>query len=286
MKIGGIIFAYNSRDVDYAVTAIIAGGLAKKYLNIPFSLITDESTIEWMKTSNIWTKANTVFENFIITERPANYNSRLLKDGTNSSVVPFINSGRSTAFDLSPYDKTLLIDSDYLVFSDKLSKYLELDHSLMIGSAMNDIQGGRIGFLDKTVSDVGVHLLWATTVIFTKSKESKLFFNLVKYIEKNYQLFSELYRYDPRQYRNDISFSVAKHIIDGFETVLEDTLPPILTVHDKDMLIDVNQDKLTFLINDIDAPDKFVACVVTGQDTHIMNKQSIIRHKNNFMELI
>lgn len=286
MNTGGLIFAYNSRDVDYAVTAIIAGGLAKKHLNIPFSLITDESTIEWMKESNVWDKANEVFENFILTDRPTNYNSRLLNDGTHSSVVPFINSGRSMAFDLSPYDKTLLIDSDYLVFSNKLSKYLELDHSVMIGSAMNDIQGERIGFLDKTVSDVGVRLLWATTVIFTKDAESKLFFNLVKHVEKNYQLFSDLYRYSPKQYRNDIAFSVAKHIIDGFETVLDDALPPILTVHDKDMLVGVNQDKLTFLITDINAPDKFVACTVAGQDTHIMNKQSIIRHKNNLLELI
>ena len=286
MNTGGLIFAYNSRDVDYAVTAIIAGGLAKKHLNIPFSLITDESTIEWMKESKVWDKANEVFENFILTDRPTNYNSRLLNDGTHSSVVPFINSGRSMAFDLSPYDKTLLIDSDYLVFSNKLSKYLELDHSVMIGSAMNDIQGERIGFLDKTVSDVGVHLLWATTVIFTKDAESKLFFNLVKHVEKNYQLFSDLYRYSPKQYRNDIAFSVAKHIIDGFETVLDDALPPILTIHDKDMLVGVNQDKLTFLITDINAPDKFVACTVAGQDTHIMNKQSIIRHKNNLLELI
>ena len=286
MNTGGLIFAYNSRDVDYAVTAIIAGGLAKKHLNIPFSLITDKSTIEWMKESKVWDKANEVFENFILTDRPTNYNSRLLNDGTHSSVVPFINSGRSMAFDLSPYDKTLLIDSDYLVFSNKLSKYLELDHSVMIGSAMNDIQGERIGFLDKTVSDVGVHLLWATTVIFTKDAESKLFFNLVKHVEKNYQLFSDLYRYSPKQYRNDIAFSVAKHIIDGFETVLDDALPPILTIHDKDMLVGVNQDKLTFLITDINAPDKFVACTVAGQDTHIMNKQSIIRHKNNLLELI
>ena len=286
MNTGGLIFAYNSRDVDYAVTAIIAGGLAKKHLNIPFSLITDESTIEWMKESKVWDKANEVFENFILTDRPTNYNSRLLNDGTHSSVVPFINSGRSMAFDLSPYDKTLLIDSDYLVFSNKLSKYLELDHSVMIGSTMNDIQGERIGFLDKTVSDVGVHLLWATTVIFTKDAESKLFFNLVKHVEKNYQLFSDLYRYSPKQYRNDIAFSVAKHIIDGFETVLDDALPPILTIHDKDMLVGVNQDKLTFLITDINAPDKFVACTVAGQDTHIMNKQSIIRHKNNLLELI
>jgi hypothetical protein len=268
------------------VTAIIAGGLAKKHLNIPFSLITDESTIEWMKESKVWTKANEVFENFILTDRPTNYNSRLLNDGTHSSVVPFINSGRSMAFDLSPYDKTLLIDSDYLVFSNKLSKYLELDHPVMIGSAMNDIQGERIGFLDKTVSDVGVHLLWATTVIFTKDAESKLFFNLVKHVEKNYHLFSDLYRYSPKQYRNDIAFSVAKHIIDGFETVLDDALPPILTVHDKDMLVNVDQDKLTFLITDINAPDKFIACTVVGQDTHIMNKQSIIRHKNNLLELI
>ena len=49
MNTGVLIFAHNSRDVDYALTAVISAGLAKKYLKVPVSLVTDSPTLEWMK---------------------------------------------------------------------------------------------------------------------------------------------------------------------------------------------------------------------------------------------
>ena len=66
MKRGIIIYAHNNRSVDYALMAIISGGLAKKHLNLPVSLITDPSTIEWMRESKSLEKATEIFENIII----------------------------------------------------------------------------------------------------------------------------------------------------------------------------------------------------------------------------
>jgi hypothetical protein len=54
MKCGALIFAHNNRDVDYALMSVISAGLVKKNLQVPVSLVSDESTIEWMKTSNIY----------------------------------------------------------------------------------------------------------------------------------------------------------------------------------------------------------------------------------------
>lgn len=286
MTRGGLIFAHNSRDVDYALLAVISGGLAKKHLGIPFTLVTDMSTVAWMKESQIWDKANSVFEKITVVERPVTDNTRRLNDGTDSKVVPFINADRASAWDLTPYDRTLLLDSDYLIFSDLLNNYWDLEDSVLISKSMNDIQGDRIGFLDKHVSETGVHLFWATNVIFTKNQESKNFFDLVKYIRDNYNQYSDIYRFDSRQYRNDIAFSIAKHFLDGFETNFDNALPPLLTVVDKDMLCDVKDNKLLFLIADRLESTKFTACTIKDQDVHVMNKQSIVRNKDKLLELI
>jgi hypothetical protein len=286
MNRGGLIFAHNSRDVDYALLAVISGGLAKKHLEIPLTLVTDMSTIAWMKESQIWDKANSVFEKIISIERPPTTNTRRLNDGTESKTVPFLNAGRASAWDLTPYDRTLLLDCDYLIFSDQLNNYWDMEDSLLISKSMNDIQGDRIGFLDKNVSETGVHLFWATNVMFTKNQENKTFFDLVKYIRDNYNQYSDIYRFDPRQYRNDIAFSVAKHFLDGFETNFLNTLPPLLTVVDTDMLFDIKDGRLVFLISNKLKEEKFTACSIKDQDVHVMNKQSIVRNKDKLLELI
>ena len=56
MNKGILIFAHNSREVDYILTAVLAASLAKKYLKAPVSLVTDNSTLIWAKTSNIYSK--------------------------------------------------------------------------------------------------------------------------------------------------------------------------------------------------------------------------------------
>lgn len=286
MTNGILIYAHNTRSVDYALMAIISGGLAKKQLKVPASLVTDESTVEWMKESQIYEKANEVFEQIIIVEKPQTNNSRRLYDGVDNAVVPFVNLNRYSAWEITPYERTLLIDSDFLIFSNRLTEYWNIESDFLIGESINDIYNQvRLGYHDRYVSEVGVKLYWATTVMFTKNKRTKMIFDLINYIRENYQYFADTYRFDSKQFRNDIAFSVAKHILDGFEESSNETLPPILTLLDRDILHDVNNAKLTVLVSPrLDS--NFCVASLSNVDVHVMNKQSIVRNKEKLLELI
>lgn len=286
MKQGILIYAHNSRAVDYAVMSIISGGLAKKHLNVPVSIVTDTSTVEWMRESNILEKATTVFENIIIVDRPQTDNTRRLLDGESSAIVPFLNSNRSSAWELTPYDRTLLIDSDFLIFSNRLNEYWDVDFDVMIGESINDVcDHDRLGYHDRYISDVGVKLYWATTVMFSKNKTSKLFFDTVNLIKENYNYYADVFRFDSRQFRNDIAFSIAKHILDGYEEFKVGNLPPVLTLLDKDILHSVDKNKLIALVSPrLDS--NYCAASINDVDLHVMNKQSIYRNKDSLLDLI
>jgi len=286
MKRGILIYAHNNRSIDYAVMAIISGGLAKKNLNGPVSLITDPSTVEWMSESKILEKATTIFENIIIVTRPETNNQRRLSDGECSNMVPFVNTNRDSVWDLTPYDRTLLIDSDFFILSDRLNNYWGVEDDLLLGESINDIyDNARLGYLDKYVSEVGVKLYWATTVMFTKNENTKLFFDTVNFIKENYKHYADVFRFDARQYRNDIAFSIAKHILDGYQESITGRLPAVLTTLDKDILYDLTGNKLNFLVNHR-LDNNFCAASISNLDIHIMNKQSIIRNKDKLMEML
>ena len=286
MTQGILIYAHNNRTVDYALMAMIAGGLAKKNLQVPVSLVTDTSTIAWMKESDIFNQAEGMFEHIITVDRPTTDNQRRLHDGQTGQMIPFINTNRSTAWDLTPYDRTLLIDSDFFIFSNRLGEYWDVDADVMLGNAINDIYNDtRTGYLDHHVSNTGVKMYWATTVMFSKNLNSKLFFNTVNYVKENYTQFADVFRFDPRQFRNDVAFSVAKHILDGYQQDDTLSLPPVLSALDKDILHTVNDNSLTFLI-DYKLTNLYCAAAISGVDVHIMNKQSVIRHKQKLLELI
>lgn len=287
MTRGVLIFAHNSRDVDYALLSLISGSLAKKNLNVPVSLATDNTTIAWMKESEIYNQAVTTFDKIVEIEKPKTNNVRKLQDGADNKIVPFVNTNRNSVWDITPYDRTLLIDSDFLIFSDRLNEYWDVNDDILIAETMNDIYSeSRAGYHDRYISDTGIHMFWATTVMFTKNQRTKSFFDMVEYVKLNYEYYADIFRFDSRQYRNDIAFSVAKHILEGFETEKHMSLPPLTTVLDRDMLVDVNDmGKLTFLISPLigNIP---CAAALAGVDLHIMNKQSIIRNAKALLNLI
>lgn len=286
MKKGILIFAHNSTEVDYIKMAIASASLAKKSLNVPVSLVTDSSTIEWLEESNLKKIADDIFDKIIIAKKPKTDNKRSLHDGSDVKLVPFVNSDRCMAYDLTPYDRTLVIDSDFLIFSDRLNQYWDIDEDVLISRSVVDIgPRDRFGYHDRYISDTGIPLLWATTVMFTKNNTGKIFFDLVKTIKENYERYSQLYRFDSRQFRNDIAFSIADHIMMGFETRPHVALPDLLTALDRDILFDVSLDgKLKFLVS----PElnlNYCGASISGMDIHVMNKQSIIRNFKKLLEL-
>ena len=285
MSKGIVLFAHNNRQIDYVKLALLSARLAIKHLKVPASLITDKSTIAWAKESNVYQSLTDVFENIIIDEIDAVENYRILHDGTDKDKIPFKNTSRFRIWDLTPYDRTLLIDSDFLIFSDTLSNYWDIDEDFLISSSIRDMNDqDRMMHYDRYISEAGVKLLWATTVMFTKNQNTKMLFNFVEHIYENYNMYAEIYRYDNRVYRNDISFSLANHILQGFTNSTQYFLPPVLSTIDKDLLIDVENGKLKFLINQM-IDNKYIATAVDQMDMHVMNKQSIIRNFDKLMEL-
>lgn len=287
MNKGAVIFAHNSREIDYAKMAIVSGSLANKHLKVPVSLISDESTLKWLRESDNYSLAEKVFEKIITVPKPTSGNYRNIFDGALiNKTVPFENANRSNIWNLTPYDRTLLLDSDFLVYTDCLNNYWDYEADILISSGMSDVRGDRIGSLDRWVSDEGVKMLWATTVMFTKNNKSKLFFDLVDYIRLNWNLFSDIYRFVPRIYRNDISFSIAKHILNGFDIEVSDCLPEILTCLDKDLIHEVHSTGIRFLLNDAANPNNAFLVNIENRDVHMMNKQAITREFKKFMESI
>lgn len=283
MNKGIVLFAHNNRQIDYARMSLLSAKLAKKNLKVPVSLVSDPSTVEWMKESDIFLEASEVFEQIIITQRPEDNNMKNYHDGKNKNVAPFTNGNRSSIYDLTPYDRTLLIDTDYLVLSDSLNEFWDVESDLMMSPRYNDIVGNeRIGYLDKHISETGVEMYWATTVMFTKNDYTKMFFDLVAYIKEEYKMFADVFRFDPIIFRNDIAFSIAKHILNGYQKVEEYNLPDVFSVTDKDILYDVSKDKIKFLIANM---DRYLATTVSNKDVHVMNKYSIIRNYEKLSEL-
>jgi hypothetical protein len=88
-------------------------------------------------------------------------------------------------------------------------------------------------------------------------------------------------------YRNDIAFSIAKHMMDKFLPDVKNNLPSVLSVIDRDQLSVVKHDgNLIFLIGDELSSDNLKPVSIKGLDIHIMNKQSILRNKDTLLELI
>lgn len=286
MTKGVLLFAHNSRQLDYLKLSIIAGKLTKNNLSVPVSLVTDESTLEWAKESNLYDQIMETFEHVISEEKFIDNNYRVLNDGDFKETVPFRNSTRTDAWKFTPYDRTLVIDSDFFIFSNNFSDYWDIDQDFLISEGVRDVNDqDRMQYFDRYISDTGVRLLWATTMMFTKNEHTEMFFNLVKHIQDNYLMYSEIYRYDHRIYRNDISFSLAYHIFSGFTNYNEYFLPPVLSAIDKDILVDIDiNGKLTFLIND-SLKNSYVATSLINTDIHIMNKQSVIRNFEKLIEI-
>jgi len=287
MNKGVLIYAHNSREVDYLDLSIISALFAKKNLKVPVSLVTDSNSLAWAKKSDKIKKLEDTFQHIILSDNYYSTQTRNLHDGiSHNSVVPFLNKDRCSAWSLTPYDRTLLIDSDFLICSNELSNYWNVDQDFLISKKAKDFYfESRFEYQDNYISDTSIKMFWATTILFSKNKNSKLVFDLVEYIRDNYSYFADLYRFSSKIFRNDIAFSIAIHIL-NFNKVVDDySLPPIITSIDKDILIDIKNDTIFLLLaNKIGS--NYLICSKKNQDIHIMNKQSLVRNKDKLLGML
>lgn len=271
---GVLLFARNNSSIDYVKQAVFLAKRIKKYLNIPTSVVTD--SVEYLNDNF----DASVFDKIISVNYSHSMNNRRYSDGSVCSRTDnFKNDMRSKAFELSPYDETIVMDTDYIVSNDLLSKCFDRHDDLMLYKQSEDLANYRDNFEFNYVSAVSVDFYWATVIFFRKTVETKVFFNLVDHISDNWKHYRTIYQIDPVLFRNDYAFSIAIHIMNGFtKPEFMGELPgKMLYITDQDLIIEINSNNMKFLIQKEKHLGEYTAISTHGQSVHVMNKFSLER---------
>jgi hypothetical protein len=227
---GVVLFAFNTDTVDYELIAERASRLITHTLNLPVTVITEMSD--------------------------AQINTRVgYAHGTQ-----WFNGDRYRAYELSPYDETLLLDSDYLVLDRALLKMLDAtaDYNIMTDN-QNFVQT-----MTGNMGEMSLNYVWATAIVFKKTLKSKMLFDLVGRVQHNYRYYCKLYNIRSSNFRNDYAFAIADNIINGYSA--SSGIPwTMLTVDKTVKALEIKNNKIIVREDD-------VAHVISQQSLHIMDK--------------
>lgn len=275
MTKGAVLIARNNSQVDYIKQAIFCARRIIKHLEIPVTLITDNvSYFEKNYQDDI-----DVFDNVIEIPSSSDYYHKSYRDGLFSrSNLEFKNTSRCDVFELTPYEQTLLMDTDFIIGNSDLKSAFVQQKNLLLYKDAFDLAGWRNVDEFKYISPNSIDFYWATVVYFKKTTETKYFFDLIKHIQKNWHHYRSVYQISNVTFRNDFAFSIAAHIIGGFTTndFIGKMPGTMYYTIDKDICHDIQNDDYKFLVEHKNSSGYFPV-VIKNSSVHIMNKFSLNR---------
>lgn len=293
MTEGILIYALNNSAINYLELAMYAAQRAKYYLEKPVALITDSA--EWFIENypnyeslidvliSVVYEDKGEFENQVVFH-PISQN-RIYFDGTlTTKVLSFKNDIRIKSYEITPFDKTLVMDADYIIGNNNLKQAWLQKKDMLIYKKSMDLSGFRFDPRTVTISDKTIDFYWATIFYFEKNNKSKIFFDLLEHIFENWNYYSLLYQLENRMYRNDYAFSMAIHVLNGFQNneIVGEFPGKLYYTLDKDILVDINENKFKFLVEKQDYHGEYTLLKVEGLDVHVMNKFSLERFIKGF----
>lgn len=293
MSKGFLIYAHNNEEVDYGKLAICCALMIKRNLKINDTcLVTDQGTIDWLRSNNDAALINYAFDHIkIIDYKTATYGSKKKKflDTTSTSkILSWHNGSRNTAFELSPFDETIILDSDVLVQDNSFDLVWDNDEDLMINHTARTLEHNAPRQTEIRLDTMGIPMYWATMVYFRKTERAKMLFELVAHIKEQYSYYQYVYEFPGKLYRNDYAFSIAIHMMNGFlenNEVKNFPNPVILSSFDTDELIEVRDNELIFLVQDSKEDWRFLVNNVKRITVHVMNKYALLRHASTIIGL-
>ena len=252
---GILLFAFNTEKTDYVRIAEHAARLVHHILDLPVTLVTEQD-VESEHFDTVIYVDNTL-KNFKVGEHGI-----------------WRNGDRWRAYELSPYDETLLIDTDYLMLDRNLLRLFEQDFDYRIMSWNNKPNQSwtlKMGMF-------GHDYLWATAVLFRKTPKAKMLFDLVGRIQRNYLYYMKLYHMREGNFRNDYAFTIANNILNGYDLNFDQGIvTPMLTFADVTTSITTKGSMLV-------VKERERAYVIPRQNIHIMDKGYLL--SDNFAEFV
>ena len=242
MTTGALIFARNNEQIDYEAMARWSAHNIERHLGIPTHIVTDDA--------------------------PSN-NTRHFTDVGN---VTWHNHNRMDAYRLSPWDRTLVLDADYVVASNQLQSVLEVDQDFLAHRWAYDVTSCNNFEGLNSFGNNRMPMWWATVMMFRRSKQAELIFDSMQMIRDNWTHYRNLYKNTTATYRNDHALSIALGVVNG-HTLDHAGIPwALASLTPEHKLTQLDQD--CYRVDFINTENK-PRWITLTQDFHAMGKQQL-----------
>ena len=191
---GVCIIAYNNTEIDYMHTACLAAGYVKKHMkNNKVALITDDGTKTYMETLFSEEQINQLFDFIIHSEIQHEHNPRRHFDSPWTEFsAQFSNKNKNDIFEMTPFDKTLLVDSDYFIQNNYYDHIFDTEVPLSMHRNALYLDGTPPYLNERELNEAGIHHWWSTCVYFDQSEEASMFFDLWRLVKENWDYYLSL----------------------------------------------------------------------------------------------
>lgn len=283
------MFAYNNANIDYVTLALYNSLLIKKHLKTnAVALVTDQSTIDYVYTKHGVDLVNHAFDRLIVDEVNQDAaGKRKFHDTRYSKFVErYMNLNRPNAYDLSPFDQTVMIDADYLMLDNTMDLVWDNVEDFMCNRKTLDLDHKHNNFgFDNRFSDMSIPLYWATAIYFKKCETSHVIFQLMNFIKENYNYYQYLYKFQHNGYfRNDFALSIAIHLANNlmeYGSIAALPVDHLLFSMDTDEFHKFENGSCIFTTETVEG-DFYLRRVINN--VHVMNKRSILRRGDEILK--
>lgn len=231
----------------------------RKHLGLPVAVVTDVRDAS----------RNSAFDR-VIAASPVSGGTRYFEDY--QTTVSWHNAGRTDAYNLTPWDETLVLDADYVVDSAELNKLWSSKADFMCYKNALDISTGKLMTGLNSFGQFNMPMWWATVMMFRKSTTAQYIFDCMNMIRDNWQHYRDLYGISKATYRNDFALSIALGIVSGHTGVVDEIPGTLLSIMPDTVL---TKDELGYNINYEDSEGKRKYISFCNTDFHAMGKKHL-----------
>lgn len=266
MSKGVLYFAFNNDRVDYVSQAVWNAPRVRRHLGVGVSLVTDSASKP---------EDTSMFDTVFITDSVSG-GTRKYDHMNADSSAEWKNIGRCRAYDLTPYDQTLVLDTDYIVSSDNLKLLFKLDQDFLCHREVLDVTDRDNFARDTRFGNVEFPMWWATVTYFRRSNTAEQIFHMWQMVQDNWYHYSRLYKFNQDLFRNDYAISIALNTVYGHVPDAVPSIPwPLFTAFYDVYLNQLDEDCFQLNYVRMGEREQHQRMILSNQDLHIMNKPDL-----------
>lgn len=260
MTTGALIFAFNNEEVDYIAMASWSAENIRRLLNIPVAVVTDCTDFRKTKRFDV-----------VINAQPQSGGTRYFEDYC--SNVTWYNAGRCDAYRLSPWERTLVLDADYVVASNQLSTILETPQNFLCHRLAYDITGSNSFESLNYFGSNRMPMSWATVMMFTRSKEAEAIFDIMSMVRDHKDHYWNLYGINRGTFRNDYALSIALNTVYGYQARHPEIPWRLASLTPENQLYQTSEDH--YRVEFVNSVGRLKYITISKQDFHAMGKLTL-----------